>query len=101
MDTSAAISGSIQARIDYVDDVDFYFFPVTTTKTYNISIIYSPYITGEDLELRLYNNAGICVMSDLTNSPPQLSLTLYAGSQYYIAVRNDSINFGDYTLSIN
>ena len=101
LDTSAAISGSIQARIDYVDDVDFYFFPVTTTKTYNISIIYSPYITGEDLELRLYNNAGICVMSDLTNSPPQLSLTLYAGSQYYIAVRNDSINFGDYTLSIN
>lgn len=99
-ETSVSISaGSTSARIDYAKDHDIYYFTATSTKTYTITTTCS---SGANLNCIVYDNTTPKrIGADTDAGQVSLSVSLSAGSQYYIDIYNGDGTYTDYTLKIS
>ena len=100
LETSVSISaGSTSARIDFTEDHDVYYFTATSTKTYTITTTCS---ASANLNCIVYDNNNPTVIGTDTNSGQvNLSVSLSAGSQYYIEIYNENGTCVNYTLKIS
>lgn len=99
LETSVGISaGSTNARIDFAKDHDVYYFTATQSKTYTITTTTT---SSANLNCYVYdNNSPNRIGTDTNTGQVNLSVSLSAGSQYYIEIYNQSETCVDYTIKI-
>lgn len=99
LETPAYIStGSTNAQIDFAKDNDVYCFTAGTTKTYTITTTCS----GQaNLKCAIYDANGNMIKQNTASGGVNLSLSLNAGSQYYIKIYNSAGTYVKYTLTVS
>lgn len=98
-ETPAYIStGSTNAQIDFAKDHDVYCFTARTTKTYTITTTCSE---QANLNCMVYDANANIIGRNTTSGRVNLSISLNAGSQYYIDIYNSAGTYVKYTLTVS
>lgn len=94
-DKATIFSGTLQAKLDYQGDVDYYRIYPLSTGTYTISTSAS----GTDLDGAVYNVSGSTIASDYSVSNFSVTVELEAFQTYYVRIYDYKSTLNHYTIT--
>lgn len=99
MFTASTLSLSTKnACFDYYDDVDFYTFVPTSTKTYTLSTTCD---SGDDIDGIIYDCNGNIITTAKNVGQINRTFNATSGKRYFIKIYNYAHNPGEYTVTIS
>lgn len=99
MFTSATLSvGTKQACFDYYDDVDYYAFTPSSTKTYTLSTTCS---SSFDIDGMIYDCNGNKIVSATNAGQINVTFSATSGKRYFIKIYNFRHLPGEYALTLS